>query len=550
MALPLEDPRAPASVRTPSADHGQITPLASVAPLSEMPFTQRISALFGIRSTPPPADMRTIPCTGLDILSRDFLVTIGFVIDTRLDAQILRQSLSTIIEHKFPRAGARLIWRNGVYEFQIPRVFDADTPPVAFTAEDYPEPYRSSTRPQLPVHPLHFATRPSIQDINMPAFDAYFKSRECPTSLAGFLVPNTPHLHVHAAVFDDLTFIGLTFSHMSFDALGAQTLVHAWTRLLNGDAIETIPGMEWNFEPFEAFRGPVDMTCQRGWFELGLLSQLILIVSFCFKFLRDPKEEMYIVRVPKAFLEDSKREIMKTLKLQRSSEWVGSSDVLMAWWLKTSYSDRRIDDTTPIHIHLPVDIRDKPIFHGTSTLDTPYINNVVLTLALPPIPANAFRTESLANRIRRSIIGFTTDHDGMAADVHSRRSNPVKLLFPCPPRAEYSLQTNWRKARFGALDFSGACVGAATKPRLMCLGNSTESPVPGERRGVDGGRGNRVDGPGIVFDPGWKVTWFTRSNDQLRVNGSSRLPAQTNLNAFLPESSAVRDRDGFTKESR
>ncbi|KAJ7145627.1 hypothetical protein C8R44DRAFT_689695 [Mycena epipterygia] len=416
--------------------------------------------------------MRIIPCTGMDVWSRDFVVTIGFVIDARLDAQILRQSLFTIIERKFPRAGARLARRNGVYEFQIPRVFDADTPLVALTAEDYPEPYRSSTRPQLPINPPHFAKQPSIQAIGMPAFDVYFKSKECPTSLDGFLVPNTPPLHVHVAAFDDLTFIGLTFSHITFDGLGAQTLVHAWTRLLNGDAIETIPEMEWDSEPYQAFRGPVDMTCQRGWFELGLLSQLILIVSFWFQILWGQKQEMYIVRVPKVFLESSKREIMENLKLQGSSEWVGSSDVLMAWWLKTSYSNRRVDDKTPIHIHLAVDIRDKPILPGASTLDTPYINNASLPLAFPPILANAFRTESLANlalQIRRSIIGHTTDHDGMAADVHSRCSNPEKLLFPCPPGAEYSLQTNWRKARFGALDFSGACVGANMKPRLMCL---------------------------------------------------------------------------------
>ncbi|KAJ7930493.1 hypothetical protein B0H13DRAFT_1595278 [Mycena leptocephala] len=29
------------------------------------------------------------------------------------------------------------------------------------------------------------------------------------------------------------------------------------------------------------------------------------------------------------------------------------------------------------------------------------------------------------------------------------------MIFPCPPGAEYSSQTNWRKGRFGEVDFRG-----------------------------------------------------------------------------------------------
>ncbi|KAJ7436738.1 hypothetical protein FB451DRAFT_187159 [Mycena latifolia] len=436
-----------------------------------MSFLKRILSPFSAHETPPPGGVGTIPCTGMDLGARDIVLTTGLIINTRLDAKKLEDSLSTLIVRKFPRSGARLALRNGVYEFQVPHTFDANTLPVTFTVDDYPETYRSLPRPELPIHLPH-STQPSLR--RQPALEAYFRSRGCPSTLDGFLVPNMPSVHVHVAVFDDLTFIGMTSSHICFDALGTQTLLHAWTRLLKGDAINAIPGMEWDAAPFETFTKPTAVTHQSGWFDLGLLSQLLFIIRLVMRLLWDSKEVTYIVRVPKAFLDDSKREIMEDLKLQRSSEWVGSSDVLMAWWFKTVHGYRSIDDTTPVHIHFPVNIREKPVFPNASALNTPYIHNAVLGIPIPPIPANAFRTESLGSlalRMRRAVNAYNADPAGIAADLHWRCANPLKVLFPCPPRGEYALQTSWRAARYGELDFSGACVGESVGPRVVfCIG--------------------------------------------------------------------------------
>jgi hypothetical protein len=55
---------------------------------------------------------------------------------------------------------------------------------------------------------------------------------------------------------------------------------------------------------------------------------------FVLSTIRDPKEVNYLVRVPKAFLNEAKQKIMEELKTQGSREYVGSSDVLLAWWYK------------------------------------------------------------------------------------------------------------------------------------------------------------------------------------------------------------------------
>ncbi|KAF8180438.1 hypothetical protein K438DRAFT_2021337 [Mycena galopus ATCC 62051] len=168
----------------------------------------------------PPAGMRVVPCTGVDVGFRDILAAIGLVINARLDSDKLEETLWKLVEHKFPRAGSRLAYRDDAYEFQIPETFDAQAPPFAFTVEDHPEVYNCGTRPQIPH--TFTGSKPSV--IPAPGLERFFRSKTCPTSLHGFLQGNGPLLHVHVAVFDDLTFIGITFPHILFDALGASTL--------------------------------------------------------------------------------------------------------------------------------------------------------------------------------------------------------------------------------------------------------------------------------------------------------------------------------------
>ncbi|KAJ7223684.1 hypothetical protein B0H12DRAFT_1268656 [Mycena haematopus] len=358
-------------------------------------------------STPPPADMRCIPCTGFDVAARDFILTTA---SSTRDWTLKHWNRPS---KRSSRAGFRgrepdLLSETGPLHVRFkPR-------PIAFTAEDFTEPYRSAARPEIPTN---------------------------------------------------LGTLPLTRSERGLYSMRG--------RLLGGEDINAIPGMEWDMAPFDIFNGPTTTTHPRGWFKLGLLGQFFFILWFLLRIVRDPKEEARLIRVPKSFLEEFKTEIMENLKLQGSTEWVGSSDVLLAWWFKTLYSLRSIRDATPIHIHLPINLRDTPIFAGDSKIVTPYINNAVSAIPIPPIPAMAFHTESLdeiALRIRRAILAYNADLAGIKADVQWRCANPLMELFPCPPRGEYTFQTNWRSARLSELDFSGA------RP---------QEPLPGEQDGIN-----------------------------------------------------------------
>ncbi|KAJ7805195.1 hypothetical protein B0H14DRAFT_2881312 [Mycena olivaceomarginata] len=430
-------------------------------------FSWLLSLFSAHKTTLPPAGVRTIPCSAVDLYAASGLVlTTGLVINARLDPQRLEETLANLIERKFPRAGSRLAFRNGIYEFQIPDTFDAvKTPPARFTVENYEEAYNCAGRPELPIALTGW--KPSV--IPAPEMEVFFRSKTCPKSQDDFLKPNVPLLHVHVAVFYDLTFVGVTSPHIAFDALGTATLLTAWTRMLSGEDADTMPGMQWDAEPFASFApgsssSSVKPKVRRGWFELGWLSQLLFILRMTSRIVPDPNEATYFVRVPKAFLNEEKQKIMAELKIQESSEYVGSSDVLIAWWLKTVYAIRAPTDRTPIHLHVVNSVRSQPIFAQDAPLAHPYVQNAVLSITVPPLPVRAFQTESLgalALRVRRAIVAYNTDPAGVRADLRwlCAGANATKTLFPCPPGAEFSVQTSWRAGKLGALDFSGAVAG-------------------------------------------------------------------------------------------
>jgi hypothetical protein len=104
---------------------------------------------------------------------------------------------------------------------------------------------------------------------------------------------------------------------------------------------------------------------------------------------------------------------------------------------------------------------------GTNELgpiSTPFINNAVIIIAIPPLSTNSLRNMSLRNlalHIRRAINAYKDDLDGIAADVRSHCASGSATVFSYPVSAEYSMQTNWRKGRLGEVDFSAASTGEA-----------------------------------------------------------------------------------------
>ncbi|KAJ7627269.1 hypothetical protein FB45DRAFT_1082492 [Roridomyces roridus] len=418
--------------------------------------------------TPPPPGVHTppIPITALDHVMRDIIVTNGLIVDARLDACKLENTITVLIERKFPRAGARIAFRNGVYEFQVPQKFSTDMPAVRFTVENHVEAYSADpSRPKLPVDLAEFsASSPTI--VNIPNLEPYFCCPGSPITLAEWIESKAPLMHVHFCVFNDLTFIGITAPHVGFDGVGMGMMLQAWTRLLNGADIDEIVGMDWDSEPFKSFlpRHSPATAIPKSVFGNGQLWQAF----------GDPEQRHAFVRLPKQLLADWKRQIMDELQSRGSTEWVGTSDILLAWWYKETLG-HRVNDTTPMHLLLLSDIRNQPIFGSATESIGQYIGNAIGFIPVRPIPMRVFNDWSvgqLALHLRRAINTYHANPARIQAGLHYAFANPEKLRLPCPAGAEWKMSTNWLAADFGGLDFSGAQIhprGAQT--------NSTKARV-------------------------------------------------------------------------
>ncbi|KAF7303619.1 hypothetical protein MIND_00591200 [Mycena indigotica] len=423
--------------------------------------------------TPPPAGVRVVPCTGMDAEMADMILTTILVVDARLDPKKLENSVSLLVEKKFPRAGARLARRNEKYEFQIPQDFSPSTPAVSFTCSDYSEPYDSPSRPSLATLRVSKPTAPFV--CQAPALWQFSRGKTCPNTVQDLLKPNTPLVHIHVTTFNDITFVGVTSTHAMFDAMGTKIFLHAWTRVLSGEPLDDIPGMPWDVAPFSSFASQTFPKgwVQRGLFKLGFISRWLWSFRFKRRLRLDPFLVGMAICMPKAFLERHKQDVMAELQDAGSKEWVSSSDVLLAWLVKLCYSYRQ--DTTVVHMNIPSNLRERRVFPTASgTIETPYIHNAVMPIALPPFNANTVAVTPLrdiALGFRRTILAFDANIDAIKNDLRWRCSDPTAYAYPCPPGAEYSLQTNWRSANYTELDFSGAVSGNLCqenlKPRVL-----------------------------------------------------------------------------------
>ncbi|KAK6966830.1 hypothetical protein R3P38DRAFT_873582 [Favolaschia claudopus] len=453
------------------------------------------SMLFNISPpmVPPPPGMRIVPCSPLDDSGpREWIMTVGLVVPTQLDPRKLEESLLKVIEHKFPRAGARLALRNGIYEYQIPEKFDASTPGAIFSVECHLEPCPERSKILLPTLSGLSESEPTFIVPSTLDMDSLFLGETSPRTISAFLQPNVPLMHVHLITYTDLTLIGVTLPHIAFDGLGVGTMITAWTRVLNGADIESISGMPWDMQPFENFFPESGVGRQlrpaRGWLNAGWFGWMPFVSKLVWEKIQDPTERMCFARLPKGFLDEIKKQIMSELRAQGSTDYVGSSDVLLAWWIKLMY-DHRPPSAAPLCVHMAVNFRSLPIFGGNNTpLITPYIHNAFGTYGGLTIPISTLQAESLAQvalRIRRGILAYNADPEAIRDDLAWTFANKDKFILPCPPCGDFNLTSNLRAVGLGNADFSGAAVGTDSedpRPRIGQDGDSTVQEKGGENK--------------------------------------------------------------------
>ncbi|EJD45006.1 hypothetical protein AURDEDRAFT_165878 [Auricularia subglabra TFB-10046 SS5] len=295
----------------------------------------------------------------------------------------------------------------------------------------------------------------------MPAYPLarHFRGPGCPTKLADFLVPGAPLLHVHFAVYDDSTLIGVTTSHIAFDAHGLKLVLSGWAAASRG-CLSGVVASPAAFTPLaleeKAKRAASDISLsknepRRGWHALGLISAIHFIVLYVWALVKDRQEQSVFIRLPSRWIDEQKASAILALKDRGDGGFISRNDVVCAWLLKVTHSHRT--DATPVTAHMTINLR--ALLPNVFT--SPYVHNAVGAISSSPLPAGTLASQPLletALHLRRSLEAFKRDIPRLHAELLDDARHPGRTLFPCRPGGQFVVLTSWLSASYGDLAFA------------------------------------------------------------------------------------------------
>ncbi|KZV97879.1 hypothetical protein EXIGLDRAFT_832621 [Exidia glandulosa HHB12029] len=398
------------------------------------------------------------PVCKADVGPRNVFITYGFVVPRKLDSERLRNALYALVAH-WPNLGCRL-GRNehGDFVFILPTEFSEAVPPLSWSSTYHAESYNAaSSRPALPPHLSSSADLPHPVIVDMPQMAPLFRDESRPHTLEDLLDNEAPLLEARVTVFEDVTFVGLTSTHLFADASGMGSLVSAWLSALDGKFPDPDSVLPLGSPTLAAWTSDFPRIQEYGaWYRPDIWGRLAMRMWRNLKQWVDPVEDMKLVTIPKTYL----AEVRDALVVQDSQ--LSSSDVLVAWLTKALYSDAGWF-TRSIYLNIPVDVRSLvPELHGKLVL------NAFDEIGVPPLPASRSSVTDIATAVRRAIAQYRALSDG-----HVRRSMAFKTAsfdsvalrgWWMSWREPYLLLSNWRRAGLAQLDWSSAAAESTAVP--------------------------------------------------------------------------------------
>jgi hypothetical protein len=162
-----------------------------------------------------------------------------FILDDRLDEDILKNALDRLIRDHWRKLGARLVTRpkDKLLEYHLPQTFGEKYVLFKWSSEEYDHsidkvvPLLKTPPPEKGVALLPPVD--SIDSLLRPA-DWPFEQKDEP--------PNAPLLYIHLSLFTDATAIAISCPHAVADQFGMANIVKAWLGLTRGEAPPSMVG--------------------------------------------------------------------------------------------------------------------------------------------------------------------------------------------------------------------------------------------------------------------------------------------------------------------
>ncbi|KAK7425603.1 hypothetical protein QQZ08_007926 [Neonectria magnoliae] len=176
--------------------------------------------------------METIPIPLTDLISPvpNIRTRTFFILNDRLDVDVLRKALDELIRDHWRKLGSRVVWKGKGEqpEYRLPKTFDDDYVLFNWSSKDSQDSIDNVTQSLKRPSADGIAFLPSISDVDScfrPA-DWPFEQKDDPA--------DAPILYVHVCTFSDATVVTVSMAHVFGDQLGLANIVKAWMGLIEG----------------------------------------------------------------------------------------------------------------------------------------------------------------------------------------------------------------------------------------------------------------------------------------------------------------------------
>lgn len=287
----------------------------------------------------------------------------------------------------------------------------------------------------------------------------YFIHSSTPSDISVYAKKRHPLISVHVSHLKDVTCIGITVPHGVFDGVGRGLLLRAIDCELNGRDWTPPPLAESNIlsdvlATLTPEEGEASKNFKAGWPKASF--------GRSFRFLAGVMYEKYWqgCEMKSVYLDGSTAKLLvKCIKEEASAtgKRVSTSDILLAWFIKSALADEDATSTSPVSIASSVSLRET--LSELNPLLKTYPHNAFVTSPMPPISQSKLSPMSLVDLAVMHRAHLSSVRTQGFIGAYTKYLGPVSTAVPIVPK-RYSDGTNFWVMNKATIDLASIELGA------------------------------------------------------------------------------------------
>lgn len=290
------------------------------------------------------------------------------------------------------------------------------------------------------------------------------------TTFSGWTETDLPALSVHMVSFEDATLLTISWSHVFLDAMGRQSLLKAWTAVLNGREDEIPLFVPFHIDPAAAIAQGGEPKAHFFYrYALTGFWFALFVLSYMYELFIHSAQADRMICCPGSWVETLRQQAIADAIAGGHGEedlFLSHGDVLLAWWSKVLVASQNLSSSQPITIMNVMNVRGLFPDHLPETSEAAYTGNAAISASTFTTGRELTSTSvgKLALRLRQDLQKQRTPDQARHLAAWQRESK--KQYGRMPLVGPWNQMTvgwsNWHRARFYDMDFSGAVLRPGT----------------------------------------------------------------------------------------